>query len=216
MIFYEEIYVTIRDMYSEIDDLLADREMNSVVQHGLNAMYGPPIYNPDIALITFQGGGSDCHIQKHPPERLLYLSDSYNFGCNLRKYMREAGMYEILESKTVAHSAVFPQAPTNEANSWLKEKGAKRKWLEFSIKWNKLLIEKQNPKIIIFFGEKASSAFGVKWNNIERNHKQNHMTYAISQFMGKPSIYCHHLSQGAPKKESINCFLKAKEIINNS
>ena len=78
------------DLYDEVATLMADSVMASVVKHGLSPLYGPLIDNPDIAIITFQGGGADKQIQTRPPERLLYIDDHHKFGQTLREYMRVA------------------------------------------------------------------------------------------------------------------------------
>lgn len=203
-----------REMYDEVDALMADPEMASVTKHGLSPLYGPLTVNPDVAIITFQGGGDDNRVQTRPPERLLYVDDDHKFGRTLRKYMQEAGLHETLVKRTVAHATVFPQAPTQDAASWVRSTpGLKAEWRKFSKRWAERLLEAQSSKVLLFFGEKVSRMIGVQWTAQERNTKQNHLTFARSEWRGMPAIYCHHLSIGCPRTEAIRCMREVKSLI---
>ena len=203
-------------MYGEVSELMHDNEMSTVVQHGLNVMYGPPMINPDVALITFQGGGADTTIQKSPPSQLLYRNDPYKFGTALRKYMAVAGLSETLNNRTVAQSVIFPQAPTSQAASWMSKAGPKARWRIFSKEWTERLLDAQKPKAILVFGDKASNVIGIEWRDVERRHKQNHMTFARADWRGIPVVFCHHLSIGCPADEAVRCMQEVKATIERS
>ncbi|WBQ11043.1 hypothetical protein L2D01_04480 [Hyphomonadaceae bacterium ML37] len=201
-------------LYEECRRMLEDESLSKAVQFGLNPLYGPLKKNPDLALISFQGGGADRHVQTSAPSELLYLSDQYKFGTSLRAHMASAKLSSILQNSTVAHAAVFPQAPTSEASKWINPRDPDRKrWVEFSSHWNEVLLRAQSPKALIFFGEKASNAFGMQWKDIERNHGQGHMTFARATWNDIPAFFCHHLSISCPAAEAVRCFQRVGEAL---
>lgn len=201
-------------LYEECRHMLEDESLSKVVKFGLNPLYGPLRKNPDLALISFQGGGADRHVQTSAPSELLYLSDPYKFGTALRAHMASAKLSSILQNSTVAHAAVFPQAPTTEASKWVKPRDPDRKrWIEFSGSWNEVLLRAQSPRALVFFGEKASNAFGVQWKDVERNHGQGHMTFARARWNNIPAFFCHHLSIGCPATEAVRCFQRVREAL---
>lgn len=195
------------ELYQDVDKMLNSPDLASVVEHGLTPLYGPLIQHPNLALITGQGGGADNTIQSQAPNELLYLADPYKFGSTLRRYMDSSGLSNTLRQSTVAHAAVFPQAPTSQAGKWLNPSDpARRQWVTFSMKWNAALLKAQRPKAMVFFGEKASKTFGINWSDTERNHAQNHLTFGKSDWQGIPAFFCHHLSIGCPESEALRCF----------
>ena len=203
----------LNEAYSSTHDLLKDPELGSVVQHGLLISYGPPIPNPDLLLLTFQGGGESPVIQETWPRRLLYANDPYKFGKTLRSLCHDTGLSTSLQNSTMAFPAVFPQAPSREAGHWIKKAGPHSVWRHHSAGWVERLVEAIKPKVIIVFGNKASDVFDIRWDKIERNHSQNHQTFGESTFQGAPAIFCHHLSQGFVRSEALKCFKYAKRRI---
>lgn len=210
-----------KQLYDEVKKYLKDKDLSSAVEYGLTPLYGPLMNEPDMALLTFQGAGSNRVIQEKPPAQLLYLSDNEHFGNRLRKNMNECGLYDILRKSTVAHALIFAQAPMSEAPKWLTSQNQSKKfWRDFSIKWTKKLLFIQNPKIIIIFGRKVYELLeDIKWNSktldlphygegemtIYKENTGNFKTFKV--------IYCHHLSGSYTKGHVIKCFNKAKELI---
>jgi hypothetical protein len=201
-----EISTLARKAYGQAHALLRDEQMASVVNNGMNILYGPPIQRPDLALITFQGGGADKTIQQSWPNRLLYLDDPYKFGGTLRSICTEVGLAETLETSTVAMPTVFPQAPVSEAGKWMSKTGPRAKWSEFSLGWLDIMMTEMRPKTVVLFGTKASQLVNVNWEEAEFNHSQNHQTYGVAELFGAKAIYCHHLSIGCPRNEALKCF----------
>ena len=203
----------LREAYSATHKMLNDPELGSVVKDGLLISYGPPIPEPDLLLLSFQGGGADQVVQKEWASRLLYLDSQENFGKNLRKLCRATGLYTSLETSTMAFPTVFPQAPSKEADCWEKGKGPYSVWRQHSVDWVKRLVEAINPKVVMVFGGRASRVFDIRWDKIERLHAQNHQTFGESTFQDAPAVFCHRLSQGFVKAEAFKCFRYAKRLI---
>lgn len=192
--------------------MLKDSTLESVVQHGLLISCGPPISNPDLLLLSFQGGGADQVVQKDWPKKLLYLNSPERFGKKLRKLCRATGLYTSLESSTMAFPTVFPQAPTKEADRWEKGRGPYSVWRQHSVDWVKQLVEVINPKVVMVFGGRASTVFDIRWDKVERLHAQNHQTFGVSTFQGAPAVFCKHLSR-SKDSEALKCFKYAKRRI---
>jgi hypothetical protein len=128
--------------------------------------------------------------------------------------MGRTGLSHTLRKSTVAHAAVFPQAPTPLAGRWVNPSDpSRRQWVDFSNRWNETLLKAQRPKALVFFGEKASKAFGIEWADIERNHAQNHLTFGKSEWHGIPAFYSHHLSIGCPESEAMACFERVARTV---
>ena len=190
-----------------------DSELRSVVQHGLLVSYGPPIPEPDLLFLTFQGGGECKVIQETWPDKLLYLDDPYRFGKTLRALCRDAGLSASLESSAMAFPAIFPQAPTSEAGRWMKKTGTHSVWRSHSAQWVRQLVDAIRPKVVMVFGPKTSEVFGIRWEKAEHVHKQGHQTFGESTFQGAPAVFCHHLSMSCPRSEALKCFKRAKRLI---
>ena len=209
----DSIEELLREAYSSTHDMLKDSTLGSVVQHGLLISYGPPIPQPDLLLLSFQGGGESPVVQETWPRRLLYANDPYKFGTTLRGLCRDTGLYSSLQSSAMAFPAVFPQAPSSEAGRWMKKTGPHAVWRRHSADWVERLVKAINPRVVIIFGNKTSEVFDLRWEKIERFHSQNHQTYGESTFQGAPAVFCHHLSQGFVKAEALKCFRYAKRLI---
>jgi hypothetical protein len=93
------------------------------------------------------------------------------------------------------------------------EDGAKSTLARVLKNWTTRLVEAQRPKVVLVFGEKASAVLGIEWREIERKHKQNHMTFARADWRGIPAVFCHHLSIGCPESEAIRCMGEVKRLI---
>ena len=204
----------LNEAYSTTHDMLRNPKFGSVVQDGLLISYSPPIPEPDLLLLTFQGGGADPEVQKTWPQKLLYLDSPHKFGTALRKLCRETGLYSTLESSTMAFPTVFPQAPN--ARDWESGPSPYEEWRNHSVYWVNRLVKAVKPKVVMVFGSSASKVFDIQWENVERIHKQNHPTFGTSTFHGAPAVYCHHLSQGYRKSEALKCFNYAKKLIEES
>ena len=200
----------LREAYSKSHEMLKDPELGSVVQHGLTISYGPPIYKPDLLLLSFQGAGDDKVVQKEWPKKLLYVDSPYKFGTNLRKLCRDTGLYPSLEKSTMAFPAVFPQ--DKETKHWRSEKEPYSVWRCHSVKWVERLVRVIEPKVVMVFGQETSKAFGIRWDNVERNHGQNWQTFGVSQFQAVPAVYCCHLSRYV-ESEALKCFRYAQRLI---
>ena len=194
-----KIEALLREAYSETHEMLNDPELGSVVKDGLTISYGPPIYKPDLLLLSFQGAGDDKTEQKEWPKKLLYIDDEYRFGPPLRKLCRATGLYPSLEKSTMAFPTVFPQASEKEANRWEKGLEPYSVWRNHSVDWVQRLVRVIRPKVVIVFGVRASRVFDIRWDKVECNDKQNWRTFGVSQFQGVPAVYCCHLSRRGVK-----------------
>ena len=203
-----------REAYSATHDLLKDPKLGSVVQHGLLISYGPPIPNPDLLLLSFQGGGHTYRkVPNTWPQKLLYVDSPYKFGTALRGLCRDTGLNSSLQSSTMAFPTVFPQAPSKDAARWEKGKGPYSVWRDHSVRSVGRLVKVIKPKVVIVFGDRASRVFDIGWKESEYKHGQGHQTFGISTFQDAPAIFCHHLSQGYVKSEALKCFSHAKRLI---
>ncbi len=201
--------------YSETRSLLEDQTLGSVVKRGFIISYGPPILEPDLLLISFQGGRDTLREgQTTWPKRLLYLDSPYKFGRNLRNLCREAGLYSSLETSTMAFPAVFPQAPSSEAGKWKNNKEPYGKWRQHSTEWVRKLATEAKPKVVIVFGAGASGVLEIAWKEKEYNHGQGWQTFGVSEFCGAPAVFCSHLSQGYSRSEVLKSLARAKTYIN--
>lgn len=80
-------------IYDEIFVRLERADLRGVVEHRITAMYGPPIANPDLMLVSFQGrAGDNSPSERTWPEKLRYLDSDYDFGRTLQSQFREAGL----------------------------------------------------------------------------------------------------------------------------
>ena len=203
----------LREAYSETHEMLKDPALGPIVQHGLLISYGPPIPNPDLLLLSFQGGGADQVVQKNWPKKLLYLNSPERFGKKLRELCCATGLYTSLETSTMAFPAVFPQAPESEASRWMNKTGPYPVWRLHSANWVERLVRAIEPKVVMVFGDKASRTFDIRWKKMERVHAQNHQTFGVSTFQGAPVVFCHHLSRNCPESEALKSFRHAKRLI---
>ena len=203
----------LREAYSETHEMLKDPELRSVVKDGLLISYGPPIQEPDLLLLSFQGGGADQVVQKEWPKKLLYVGSPYKFGKTLEELCRVTGLYTSLKTSTMAFPALFPQGPTKEASRWEKGTGSYSVWRHHSVDWVERLAKAIKPRVVIVFGDRASRVFDIRWEKTERLHPQNHQTFGVSTFQGAPAVFCHHLSQGFVKSEARKCFEYAKRLV---
>ncbi len=187
-----------RRMYDETFERLDDPRLRGVVGGKVTPMYGPPMVQPDLALISFQGGAGDqTPSARSWPEKLLYLDDDFHFGRSLRSQCAEAGLAETLEERTVAMAACFPEAPSAEAGRWEAKSGPRADWREFSVAWVRQMLAAMSPRAVLVFGMRASRAMGMEgeWRD-EHCDGRNWRAFGRAEVEGCPAIYCQHLSQG--------------------
>ena len=203
----------LREAYSETHKMLKNPELESVVKDGLLISYGPPIPEPDLLLLSFQGGGADQVVYEEWPSRLLYLDDENDFGKALRSLCYDTGLSASLESSTMAFPAVFPQAHHSESTEWTRKTGPHSVWRRHSVNWVTRLVDAIQPKVVMVFRKYASDTFGIRWQNEEYGPGRRGQIFGLSTFQGAPAVYCHHLSQGYAKPEALKCFEHAKRLI---
>lgn len=194
----EELKRLASRMYCEIFQRLEDPRMREVVNHKVTAMYGPPMVRPDVALVSFQGGGGDDSPSRRTwPGRLLYLDDHFAFGRTLRRQFDDAGLDEVLRERTVAMAACFPEARTSESGRWTSKSGPRAEWREFSSAWVRRMLAAMRPRAVLVFGTKASLALGLeeRWRNVEQDSR-GWRAFGRATIEDCPAVYCQHLSQG--------------------
>ena len=187
-----------RQMYDETFERLDDPQLREVVRDKVTVMYGPPMVRPDLALVSFQGGGGDrMETARSWPERLLYLDDEFVFGRTLRSQCKLAGLGEVLEKRTVAMAACFPEAPIAKARRWMAKSGARAEWRAFSVAWVRKMLAAMSPRAVVVFGTKASQAMELdgEWRE-EHRDTRGWRTFGRADVEGCPAVYCQHLSQG--------------------
>ena len=210
----ESIEVLLREAYWETQDMLDNPNLRQVVRHGLIVSYGPPIAEPDLLFLSFQGAGNTFSgVQETWPEKLQYLDSKSRFGPTLRELCRHAELSGSLESSAMAFPAVFPQAPAKEARHWMKKTGPYSVWRDHSADWVNRLVKAIRPKVVIVFGDKTSRVFDIGWKKVERNHRGGHQTFGVSTFQGAPAVFCHHLSQSYVEVEAQKCFAYARRLV---
>ncbi|MDE0364793.1 MAG: hypothetical protein OXP09_04395 [Gammaproteobacteria bacterium] len=187
-----------RQMYDETFERINEPRLGEVVRDKVTVMYGPPMVRPDLAIVSFQGGGGDrTQSARSWPERLLYLDDDFIFGRTLRRQCAEAGLGATLEKRTVAMAACFPEAPSNQAGLWMAKSGARAEWRAFSVSWVRRMLAAMSPRSVVVFGTKASRAMEMEgdWRDEQRDAR-SWRTFGRAELEGCPAIYCQHLSQG--------------------
>ena len=185
-------------MYDETFERLDDPRLRQVVRDKVTVMYGPPMVRPQLALVSFQGGGgARTETARSWPERLLYLDDAFDFGKTLRRECKTVGLSEVLEKRTVAMAACFPEAPRAEAGRWMVKSGARAEWRAFSVAWVRKMLAAMQPRAVVVFGMKASQAMGLEghWGGEQRGAR-GWRAFGRSEVEGCPAVYCQHLSQG--------------------
>ncbi len=185
-------------MYREILQRLEDPRMRGVVKHKVTAMYGPPMARPDVALVSFQGGGGDASpSQRTWPDRLLYIDDDFVFGRTLRRQFGDAGLDEVLRRRTVAMAACFPEARASESGRWTSKSGPRAEWRKFSTAWVRRMLAAMCPRAVLVFGTKTSLALGMedRWRDVERDSR-GWRAFGRARIEDCPAVYCQHLSQG--------------------
>ncbi len=185
-------------MYDETFARLKRAHLRDVVEHRITAMYGPPIANPDLMLVSFQGGGADSSPSESTwPDRLRYLNSNFEFGRALRSQFRQAGLYNTLETRTVAIAACFPEARVKQSNRWMAKQGARADWREFSANWVRRMVSAMRPRAVLVFGKKASKAVRLddRWRD-EVLDSRGWRAFGRAEMEGCPAVYCQHLSQG--------------------
>ena len=75
----------VRRIYDEVNKYA---DAHGGVEHGLNVLYGPPIPDPTVFLVSMQGGGADRNRQRTWPAKLLYIHDKHALGRDCRATLR--------------------------------------------------------------------------------------------------------------------------------
>ena len=161
-------------------------------------------------------GGDTLPSRPTWPQRLLYLDDAYPpFGSRLRKNFREAGLYEMLEKRTVAMAACFPE--DKDAKKWQKKHGPEAEWRKFSSAWVRRLIDAMRPRVVLVFGKAASDALELnnQWRDVKaRPGAGQGKFFGRAKVKGCPAVYCRHLSHRATKNEDVQaCLAEVKRIV---
>lgn len=201
----------LREAYRDTHELLVNPEMYSVVANGLLISYGPPIHNPDLLILTFQGAGDDGITQKEWPSKLLFLNSPYKFGRELRRLCCATGWFRSLQNSAMALPAVFPQS--KKSSVWLKQSDPYARWRRHSVDWVERLTDEIQPKVVMVLGEQTSKALKLEWKRERRGPGRQGRLFGTSVFRGLPTVYCHHLSQGYDWKEALRCFHYARELL---
>ena len=161
------------------------------VEHGMNILYGPPILNPTVMIVSAQGGGADRNRQRTWPAKLEYSGSGYEFGRRLARDFKKAGLGDVLENHTVATNIAFPQAPGFD--DWLRKSGSEV-WLEKSFAWVEELVQLIQPRVILTYGRYA-------FRHLVGRGKVNRVE--LAEWRGFPLVGCGHLMQGATKAERL-------------
>ena len=197
------------DPYEETFVRLDDPRPSNVVKHKITVMYGPPMVRPDLALISFQGGGGDRSSSAQIwPKRLVYLEDNFDFGRALRSQCALAGLDETLEKRTVAMAACFPEAPRAQAGLWAAMSAPRAEWRAFSVAWVRKMLAAMSPRAVLIFGMKAKRAMEMQgeWRDEQRDTR-NWRAFGRAEVEVCPAIYCQHLSPGW-KREHVQLSLR--------
>ena len=181
------------------------------VECGMNVLYGPPIANPLVFIVSMQGGGADKNRQRKWPPKLLYMNNKHEFGRRLRSDFEEADLCDVLEEKTVATNIAFPQA--KEFAKWRSKPGSDR-WLAKSLEWVEELIRLMPPRVLLTYGadpfrylmqrKKISPVERTIWRPSSPDAPQAPV----------PLVGCGHLMRGATKAQRREAMQLVLAIIN--
>lgn len=205
-----------RAIYDEASHLVDSN--GDVVRHGLNILYGPPIFRPSVFIATLQGAGAQPTVQKHWPTRLLFDDESKDggnrFGDNLRAAMLRTNTRYLLE-RAMASCVVFPQAPQSEAAAWKRKhlSGSYDVWRSFSVRMCKRLIELTEPSMILTFGEKPFEWINQGVGQEFRRQGQSKIIKRYGQYNGVKIIGSAHLSQGVRNEEIDAILLEIRQTV---
>ena len=117
---------------------------------------GPPMIEPDVLFISYQGGGGDQTFHKRWPDQQFYYNSPYRLGQLLTKIFTDAGKGEMLRLST-GTALVFFQCCSMKY--WKTTPKHIRDELEqFSSTHALSFIEKMRPKLVIAIGSDAFKA----------------------------------------------------------
>lgn len=202
-------------MYGETFRRLDRTEWRAVAKHRITPMFGPPMMRPDVALVSFQGGSGDRSPSRRSwPDRLKYLDGRFAFGQALRRQFDAAGLGGVLEKRTVAMAACFPEGPANEAGRWMAKTGARAEWREFSTAWVRRLLGAMHPRAVIVFGMKASGALGLEeaWRDVDSDSR-GWRTFGRAEIADSAAVYCQRLSQGWSRQAVQRSLAEVRRIV---
>ena len=175
------------------------------IEYGMNILYGPPIREPSVMIVSAQGGGDDPHRQRIWPGRFVYLESEFQFGKRLVSDFADAGLSNVLKTDTVATNIAFPQFK-GEFDRWLKKDGSKE-WLDRSLTWVRQLAKLMPPKVVLTYGRHA---FGHLVGR-EKSGGINHIEK--DEWLGFPVVGCGHLMQGSTKAARDRAMELVREVI---
>lgn len=171
------------------------------VEYGLNVLYGPPIPNPTVMVVSIQGGGKDRCRQRTWPDRLQYINSAYDFGQRLEADFARAGLADTLRNATVATNLVFPQWP--RFDDWKRQPSAPA-WLRHSEEWLSALVDVMAPRVILAYGKPAFERLtGLP------KHKG---ALAVGTYRTFPVVGCGYPMQGATRGERENALIAVADI----
>jgi|GEM_PF-4385865 len=117
---------------------------------------GPPMIEPDVFFISYQGGGGDKTFHKTWPAQNFYYNSPYRLGQLLTSIFVNAGKREMLRLST-ATALIFFQCSSVE--HWKSMPIHIRNELEqFSYSHALSFIEKMRPKLVLAIGSDAFKA----------------------------------------------------------
>ena len=175
------------------------------IEYGLNVLYGPPIPNPTVMVVSIQGGGKDPCRQRIWPDRLRYLDSPHQFGRRLEADFACAGLSNMLETATVATNIVFPQW-RHGFEDWKRQPSAEA-WLTRSGKWLAALVDAVSPRVVLTYGKPA---FEELTGRPKRKGR-----LAVGSYRGFPVVGCGHLVRGATLSERKNALVAVADVVDN-
>lgn len=197
-----ELERTVHRIYGEVNRF-AD-EIGGI-EYGLNVLYGRPIPNPTVLVVSIQGGGKDRCRQRtwrdSPPYQNAARGD---FGDRLKADFARAGLSDILNTATVATNIVFPQWP--RFNDW-KDQPSASAWLCRCRQWLATLVDAVSPRVVLTYGKPA---FEELTGRTKRKGK-----LAVGTYRGFPVVGCGHLVQGATRDERESALIAVADVANN-
>lgn len=204
--FCEKLYEETNELYWEFkrdssEDAEPSDDENDLgideIVPGTLPMVGPPIYRPDIFIVSLQGAGGDRTVHTRWPEHQLYDNDTYHLGRALRRLFENLRAHPLLAASTGA-PLIFFQSPS--VGEWNKLNRIWRRRLEqFSKEKLFKLISLSQPKLVITIGinvfdQLASKSGRESGSHMFRTSLKNHRLYARGSLDQTPVVGMSHLT----------------------
>ena len=194
-----------REVQRIYDEAGAYAKLHGGVEGGMNVLYGPPMLDPKVMIVSLQGGGKDGKApQTTWPGELAYLDGRHEFGRRLVRDFDGAGLGHILRGSTVATNLAFPQASRFAA--WLRSAGA-RGWMDQSAAWLERLLALMRPAVLLTYGKEP-------FERLTGRRKRNRVEETTRR--GIPLIGCGHLIQGATLADRVEAISRVKKLIDSA